>query len=157
MPRWYSWCSVSIIRRIIDRFNLQETPQEPAEAWIIPKVVQPITDIDELLRSAKLGVAVRDLNVDASIYVVFFTVPTGKRWTLLHIAWSPSTGSSLTRIQDSDGNNIDLCDMSSTGDFMFTSSRPILEQGWTIRRRGTANLADTVRAVKIWYLEEDAF
>lgn len=125
------------------------------ENLTVPNSITPVTDIDELLRNSKLEHL--SLNVYASAQA-YWTVPDGKRWTVLYLD-KPSTtlGAVNVSIRTRGGTYLlNLFGGTAVGHFQggpgFT-----MEPGWYINCTQSANAGDTAVVFALWYKEEDNF
>lgn len=151
------WSSVEIISRLVRRFDLQDIASE-SDAMLMPRVIQPVTDVDELLRTTELGY-LGAVDISAAVaFVSFFQVPIGKRWRLIGFVTSATTGSSTAAWRPDGGANAFNMNDGGTATSLriFGSPLPLPERA-DIGRFSTNNGADTSESMTIWYTEEDAF
>lgn len=147
------WTSVEIFARLVRRFNLQAYPISPDETVGLQETIQPVTQVDDLLREGKVDTEAVDIS--GAGRVTAFTVPQGKRWKLLWL-WKEAT-TAVTEIRVFDGVVGIIVILSSTTAASKDMGSKVMEEGWSIDASGTGNGADNARSINIWYEEEDAF
>jgi len=152
----YTWVNVQpLITRLINRFNLQDTPIEAVMAWAMGKSIQPVTDIDKLLKTTNIDLVLHDISA-ASGYTTYYTVPAGKRWELLLFRRGSTTGNSAVSIKD-DTSVVNLSNAGTAVAIQYLGPGFPLKEGWIIQMDNTNNGADSSIALQIWYTEEDAY
>lgn len=152
---WGWWVNVKYIARLIKRFTLQDYAQFP-EAFRMSRIIQPVTQIDEVLRTLEIVRVTSDLSA-ATSWLDVITVTKGKRWILLGYLKEATTGTSGIAMQKPGEFPLDLEPQGSSESAVNLNTPIPLEEGWLIRRLTTGDGADTVEKTHIYFLEEDAF
>ena len=154
MAEFWGWMNVQFLSRIAKRFKLDDIKRR-ADAFALIKTIQPITDADVLLRSAKIASKTADISAGTGT-TVMFTVPKGKRWIVqLHVK---SDTTDPRACQFFDGTTPVNFTVDDANQVISTFSGGIaLEEDWVVRSQNTGNAADNNRTDYIMYLEEDAF
>ena len=138
--------------KLNNRFLLSDWQSEPPT---MSEQIIPVTDVNELTRDTKIAQHADDLSTGTA-YVTYFTVPEGKRWTLLGFVRASSAGNTKVRLRI-DGEPFELT-TSGTAYERNISMNPIpLKEGDIIQMKGTANVSDTNINLQIIYIEEDAY
>ena len=161
MYRPYTWSSVGIIERLIKRFDLQEYPIAPDKALILPTTVQPITNIDELLRQLKIETLYGPSDPNTPGAKVVHVIPSGKRqqFYIIGITTVAGTTNRYTQLQISDGTTSLIYE-----EFAATLTQNVkidptffIPESFEIKVNVSVyNAGDTLRVQAI-FLEEDAF
>jgi hypothetical protein len=145
------WATVSIFKRLVKRFILQTTPRNPLEDIPVIQSIQPITQIDDLLKDVKTAFDGFNLQTGDGT----FTVPAGKRWHVHRYMREETTANSYIWI--SDGTNIIRLSASGTA----REANPLygipMKEGWVIGIEQTSDPGDADRDFGILYEEEDAY
>jgi len=148
----------TIWERLSSRFLIEPVPAEATPAPGVGTEIQPITDVDELLRVPTAAVVI---NQDISAAVAFssmFTVPEGKRWHVKSVWRESTTGLSQIafRVVTDAGTIISRVTISQTGEDVWIGN-VILNESAQIGVFTTNNGADTSKDIDTFYEEEDAF
>lgn len=153
MNEW-AFSNREIDTRLVSRFQLADYPGV-VNPYALFRHIYPVTSIDTLLKTPKLDSHTADIS-GAVAPETYFTVPDGKRWTLVMARREATTGTSYISI--SDGTTVILLTESSSSAGRAVIDQPItLDEGWTIRMQKTNNGADSSIDLNICYEEEDAF
>lgn len=155
LPPYYT--SAVIATRLVKRFQLQEYPISPDETLLLLRTIQPVTQVDELLRKSELIPVTVDISGAGGNYLVFHTVPAGKRWRLQWIDKDATTGASALRIYMADGTTAIDVILSGTAHAVVDMGGKVLDEGWTIRMKETNNGGDTAISMSAWIEESDAY
>ena len=148
--------NVSAINRLSKRLQLQSTPTEPNPFALI-QTIQPVTDLDSLLRSVKIASAsALDLSAAAGTLVPAFTVPAGKRWYWIGYVTSATVANSSVQMNDGTTGFI-LNTLTTSNAYRILEQKIPLEETWIIGRLTTGNGGDSSETMQILYEEEDAF
>jgi hypothetical protein len=153
MPQMYDWVNRSILERLVNRYDISETPKV-TNPLILLRSVQPITDFDSILRVSKIGDATNDISAGVGS-TVYFTVPLGKRWNIKAFYKEVTAANSALFI--SDGAATFTLTPSGTVAVTTLDVDLSLEEGWTVSMNNTGNGADSARQVKLVYAEEDCY
>ena len=143
----------SIFRRLRTRFDIAETGEQ--ESTIIPQMIQPITNVDNLLATVKAERGTEDISATAGGYVAYFTVPTGKKWVVSQFYRQTTTANTQIRANIS-GQAVQLGLLGTTNEIVRNFGLA-LEENDSIGLRTTGNGADSAITADIVYEEEDAF
>jgi len=157
----YSYTSVEILQRLIGRFDLQSYPIDPNKAFVIPHYIQPVTDVDRLLRTTKIYE--KSSSVTGNGNVTLFTCPVGKKWEVVSVEVDKQAG-------DYNIDTLKLRDLSATGvvimvlatmtddDLLRTFEQPIpMEEGDTLLMSVSSYVGTGAYVAYILVWEEDAF
>ena len=160
MPPWGWWINTEYVQRLIKRFTLQDTAQFP-EAFPLIKGVWPVTLVDSLLPNLH-GQATGNIDISAaSSDLIIFTVPQHKRWHLLNLTKSVTTGGSRMGIKSGAATPLypgTYLQIAGTTEKADNLPQPyILNEGDHVIIRTTGNGGDTTRSFAILYMEENAF
>jgi len=151
----FAYISVPIIRRLINRFDLQEYPIDPNEAFLLQEVVMPVTQIDELLKQTYTTDVAKDLSAVAGTFVAYNTVPGGKRWKLKHGARSVTTAA--TRVVVVIGGVQQYLSVAGTTEALVETKDILIDEGDEVGMLTTGNGGDNSRWFWLTYEEEDAW
>lgn len=146
--------SVDIDSRLVKRFTLADNPQVQNPYWL-ERVILPVTQVDELLKSYNIESVPKDLSAAAGTYVAFHTVPDGKRWVVQTFFKAITTAVSMVRIYD--GTTYLTLLPNQTGAHTEFNCELPLKEGWSIGLTTTGDGGDANRALAILYSEEDAY
>ena len=152
-----NYTSEDIVKRLISRYNLQGYPIEPAQTMVLQRQIVPITNVDELLKKAKNAIGDYSLVAAAGTYIVYHTVPGGKRWTVKRCYRDASIGTTEVHIfRVATALNMPWGG-SGTAAIGVEMYDVVLNEGDTMGLTTTGNGADT--NIYLWadYEEEDAF
>lgn len=140
--------------RLYQRYLLEPSPAVGSILSVAAQI-QPVTFADDLLRVTRLDGVEGDISVTAGTNVVYFTVPDGKRWTLVH-AFLPGTTSN-TKLWV--GNNTTRLGWtpSSGSEAAIDMANFVIPEAWSLGLQGTGNAGDDERTLVLFYYEEDAF
>lgn len=146
---------LEVWRRLYQRYSL-----EPFPASVSPdvlKTIVPVTQADLLLRVPVTVVsAATDLQAAAGTYVAMHTVPDGKRWNLVSISRSGTTGSSRVRFRAKVGDGLFSMTVGGTNAEILVFPGT-MDQLADIGMDTTGNAGDTGVFLSLHYTEEDAF
>ena len=142
----------SIMSRLKDRYGIQFPPA--IRNLSIPGLIFLTDDVNRLLTLPKVAVATNDISAGSG-QTTYFTVPTGKRWRLKALQKDVTTGTTTWRIEDRDSVGFEI--FSGTAETVFENLDIPMGEGWFIEVDNTGNGADTARAARIVYEEEDAY
>lgn len=145
--------ALDVWRRLYTRFALEPYPASVGPDVL--KTIVPVTDADVLLRTPAGQQADGDLTGSAGTYVAYFTVPTGRRWTLKMFLRVATTAASLVVV--SVGGVAIGVSLSSTSTEVQHGISLTLDQGDSIGMLASGNAGDSSRSLEILYDEEDAF
>lgn len=120
------------------------------EAYLLPWV-HPVTDVDKLLQVPTVARATVDVSAGGA---VAFTVPSGKRWTVLWIRREGTTDA--TALGFTIGGTGVSFQAASASAATFDMYRQVMDEGDYVSLT-QGNVADTGVVIDISYLEEDAF
>ena len=154
--KYVTWASVPVISRLVGRFKLQDPPWDPSEAIPLLGAIQPVTNVDDLLRTQHIISVTKDIS-GATGNTVFYTVPTGKRWQLIGYQRPTTTANSQLKLQEDTGTYLLPVEGSGT-----TLVARVLEQfiplpaGFMIVMANTNDIGDAARTLAIMYQEEEA-
>ena len=148
---------LAVWRRLYTRFSL-----EPGPASISPDVLKtiiPVTNVDTLLQVVTPISVSLDLFVGGGVHVVGYTVPTGRRGTVMYSRRGASTGA--TQLQAVVGGiNLTLSPAGLTAEAFLGTTVPlpfVMDQGDTLGMAATNNAADTGVSLRALVLEEESF
>ena len=154
MAEWYSWVGISpLIKRLVDRFNLQETPIDPVTAWILHKTIQPVTLVDELLKTLHVERVVVDISAAGA---TAFTVPPGKRWQVFELVKEATIGSTKFSLRSGVGGQYAFLTPGGTGETHLVRSPFPMAENWYLQLEAGGGEDDTI-GCEIIYQEEDAY
>jgi len=147
--------ALDVWRRLYTRFALEPFPASVGPDVL--KTIVPVTQADELLKTVIPTVGTLDLNTVG--HVVLYTVPQGKRATLVSFNQEAITTGSANLQVVLGGNVLELSPTSVGPNFFGEyQSQPILmDAGDTVGVGGTNNAGDTTRRFSCLVLEEDTF
>jgi hypothetical protein len=155
LPKLVDWVNKAITERLVHRFEIGEVPNVP-NPYLLMRVIVPTTQFDDLLAVSELASVAKDISAAAGTFVIFHTVPLGKRWKLLFSVLDATSAAS--RIALYDGTvEISLTAQSTTLKQDKWSRDFVLEEGWSLGAYTTGNGGDTARSMQIWYVEEDSY
>jgi len=147
--------ALEVWRRLYTRYSL-----EPFPASVSPDVLKtiiPVTQADDLLKTVVPTNALLDLNTTG--HVVLYTVPQGKRATLIQMQQQEvlTAGTNLQVVLG--GVTVEVSGTgTATKGLGETQAQPILmDTGDTVGAGGTANAGDASRRFSCIVLEEDTF
>jgi len=153
MPELFSWINVTYLDRLIIRLGLSDRKVNK-DAIPLIKSVQPVTQIDTLLKTVKLETGTQNISAAAGSEVVFETVPAGKRWELVYMDKAATAGNSKVSISD----GLVVLPLTATGTTAIRQALTVyLNEGWTISMTTTGNGADTAVVLRMEYIEEDVY
>ena len=151
------------LTRIIDRLNsrfrlVESTPQE----FLLNEQLQPITNFDDLLKISHMHQYT--ISITATNAYTVFTVPAGKRWTLINAIAEVSTGVytfnafQATDISDSATLVVIEVQAVATTIKLTTPRSPIIFEAGDVLSLNVGGYTSTGNAlVSVVYLEEDAY
>jgi len=152
------WVSKPFVSRVIRKFQLEDTQRKPEDPQFLP-FVQPVTDVDQLLRETKLSGTVT-LAITGSGGVTCHTVPAGKRWKVLYWRLSKASGTftfSDHIVFDDGGSNYMVIKVATASTLSLYSDKSFtIETGFTLR----TDIAWTVNGnleSTLMYEEEDTY
>lgn len=160
MPRAYTWASKEVFARLQNRFQLADYALDPSNAFWVPHYVQPVTNVDELLRTPDVLVGTTT-GLTGTGQKVVYTVAKGKRLTLMAYYMAQSGG-------DKNLQGIRLLDPAGHGIIVQTQTAAIsikgelthgyiLDEDWQIGTDLSAGVADSQVAYGFYVLVEDSF
>lgn len=145
-----------IFTRLSDRYRLDSggTPSLwfPGQMMAMARVIQPVTSMDDLLRTSVIASESKSL---VSSNGVYHTVPAGKRRHVTMLRKEATTGSTYPILDD--GTTSFILAVAGTAVFLNFQMDFWMEPGWRIIVAQTSNGADTAIPVTIVYQEEDAY
>jgi len=153
------WSSAEIINRLVRRYKLEDIASE-SNAMLIPRVIQPITNIDRLLETS--GVERRAaFDPGGTGFFTIVEVPEGKRWEIIGFRGARVTGATITfnafAMTPAGGTQFIALTFTASADFsyIFPQSLP-LEEGGIPQLSVNAYTTGTC-LMDILVREEDAF
>lgn len=150
----YQVTGPDLVARLVQRLGLEElTAPSPL---LMSGYIQPVIDVASALQTPKFG----DVNLDltGAGAVAGFTVPQGKRWTIIAIVRGPTTGTGgPPLLRESSASNALYLTAGGTAAQVVTTCGAVLTSGMQIGALGTSNGADGSIYLRIHYLEEDDF
>jgi len=160
MPKWWNYINVDYIDRLVKKFTLQDVAQR-VDPFFLPRSIQPVTSVDDLFRTTKQGRTEKNLTPAAGTYVPYFTVPQGKRWTLISMWRQGSAGGTSVNITPYNGATNTEFSPYGTGSAAagesYDGRRLRIEEYGSIGMLTTANGADGAVRFCLFYEEEDAY
>jgi len=142
----------SILRRLTERLGIE--PGILATDRVLSQIVQPITNVDELLQAVGITLATGNLETGN----IEIPVPRVKRWTLLGISRATTTGLTTVRLVAPSGDTYDLDPTTASAQNWLFGKGFIIDQLWIIRLLQTSNAADASgKTLSAWFIEEDAY
>jgi len=136
--------------RLYNRFRVEGGTQETPE---LLSTVQPITDMDRLLRTPEYKANELNLSGTAGDFVNYFTVPDGERWFVT--SWWREASIADTRIvvrPPEGGSNEHRVSLAGTSEEIPQAGRLCLDQKWEIGMDASGDAGDT--AIKLTVLIE---
>lgn len=153
------YTSVPIRSRLVSRFNLQEYAQDPNAMLVMANRIQPVTQVDDLLRTIEID-NYGPTDPTSTGFKTGWTVPNGERWGLIAYQFLGSTaGTTLGGIRLNNGTNTITIDSPSAAQYIDTLlvQRVPVQEGWTIEFQVVAyNATDTVTGYLL-YEKEDSY
>jgi len=148
--------ALDVWRRLYTRFSL-----EPGPASIAPdvlKTIVPVTNVDVLLQVVTPFNVTLNLDVAGNIQVAGYTVPVGRRATILYARRGSSTGSTSMQVVVA-GVTLILSPGGTTEAFLGTTiSQPIvIDEGDTFGMSATDDVNDGGISFRGLVLEEESF
>ncbi len=146
-----------IWRRLYTRFRLEPEPAEGSRPGV-GMVIVPVTMVDKLLEVVVPTVTTLDLTGVGDLHVPAYTVPTGRRATVLHARRGISA--TITWIELSiDGSLFSVTAAGVVEAFLgsYVQVPLVLDAGDSIGLHETGNAGDGARLIEILVLEEEAF
>lgn len=130
------YIQLSIIERLVGRFNLSDQPNQSG-LWTLSPTVVPVTNVDPLLKAAAVVLYDTPINVTATGNVLIKTVPVGKRWTLKSLYATVLTGTfTIGGFLVSDGANVVVIKFDASGSATYryfpADGEVSVDQGWLI-------------------------
>ena len=154
-PFWF-WGREELFNRLMRRFLIELSPRDPT-SYLVHRSIQPITNADALLRSVQVNHTTCDLTPAAGTGVPIYTVPQGKRATLICIRKPITTGSATVRIRDPVANENQVIVLNQTAENLLTSQSIPLDDGWIVETLTNNNGADGARTFEYLVEEENAY
>lgn len=115
--------------------------------------IQPVTNVDELVSDPKIARVTKSLAGATGLYIVFHTVPVGKRWRLLMLHQAATVG--LSEVAVDDGLMImPISVPGAASKIIQFPERAFLPAGGTVRGKETNNAGDGAVLQWLWYVEE---
>lgn len=146
--------SVDIDSRLVKRFTLSDKSQVQNPYWL-HRTITPVTQIDNLLSTPKSDVNNEDLSGGAGTYVPYFTVPSGKRWTL-KFTFKTATTAATQIICKIGGNEIFMTASGTAAVALFLQGIKMNEAD-SIGMDTTGDGGDANRFLYLIYEEEDSY
>jgi len=147
------WVNKEVTKRIVRRFQLEEQQREPGNPLFIP-VVLPTTNIDILLRVAKVAHSIQNLTAAAGTYKVYHTVPTGKRWEVIRFQRDDTNvATPMSMVQ----GGLQLLIKAASTTLAPDSLVLHMEAGDTLGLNTTGNVGDAAISLNLHFFEEDAY
>jgi len=123
----------------------------PRPAYLLD-TVQPVTDIDDLLRVASGVTVARDLQAAAGTFTTYWTVPAGEKWRLMSV-WREGT-TAVTRIALNMSGTFARISISATDELAILPTGIILDELDSIGMYTTGDVGDASRSMDMSYLRE---
>lgn len=153
----YVFVNRAIDPKLVKRLTLSDNP-DVQNPYLLPRMIYPVTDIGDLLRTTKGNTETVDLTGAAGSFVTHasWLVPNGKRWRLWNCLRGASTGSSRIMLTTTGLTDGSLEPFGTAESLLQLGGLPINE-GDMLGLRATGNGADGAIRLTIVYEEEDAF
>jgi len=145
----------NLFSRLYERFNLEPRPVEQIEQPSVANQIVPVTQADRLLQVLAPQSDTADISAAAGTLVVYFTVPAGRRWTIISSLKEATTAN--TRIRATIGGTAMDIGPFGTAESVIVNSEWILDQGDDIGLLTTGNAGDSNRRLVLQVLEERSF
>lgn len=153
-----------IYSRLYKRFLLEPAPAGTGPSPQLETTIQPITNVDELLRTPKgEGHDSGTIGIGSSASFAIATVPAGKRWMLYWVFTTRLTGDNLTdayQFNDVSENLLvtyELFTAVANNNREFNNPIPMDEgDSLQVSMSGAGSSTSTIRG-RVWVVEEDAF
>lgn len=152
------WTRKVIIARLVDRFGLSDQIESP-QTMLVPRSIQPVTDVDRLLIDAKIKIGASQDPGSTGWLTLMQLVPLGKRWNLLGF-WLRRTGTgtaSTVRINDGTQTFYLWQESAGTGIFARLENPWPMEEAWSLEGLMETYTAGDTWAIDAFVEEEDAF
>lgn len=154
-----NWASVPIVSRLLKRFVIQKPPYNIAEAIPLLGAIQPITNVDNLLRETKIE-SLYSADPGGVALIKVHTVPSGKKQTFRAIQINKVSGATLTTsyVSAKITATVPIEEYTAAAAHSYYLPEPLpLPEGAEIHVGVAAYTAGDIMAVKAIYDEEDSY